>query len=868
MPFRNGVFFKVWQNATDLHQGTSAAKLGNGTFVETWTNIKYLGSTMVTSVHVSIFDPDSTSPVLVPDFAIKTTGSQGSSSVAALADNQFVVTWNDSSLAGDGTTLQSIRGQVFTQTGAKTGVEFQVNAPTAGSLEASSVTTLATGAFVVTWIDRAPLINGYAAEVVHGQIFTDAGVKLGGEFALDVPPQHTQLFCHTAALANGGFVMSWTEWDFLNSAHIYTQLYQADGTKLGLALDIGEASVQHDSSITALAGGGFVMTWNEFGPWTRPDGQTMPTAPYKVVRGQAFDDGGNPVGSEFLVNTSVAGDKFTSSVAGLSDGRFVVNWIDVAADGAFPDCWIKAQVFAADGSKSGDEFMASNSNSNANFDTVTALDGGKFVVSWSGYVTEPVAFRVFDATVHYGKPTAETVIGGTLDDTFFGNAGNDILLGMTGNDRLSGGTGDDTLDGGDGCDTADYSTALQGVSAILTGGSATGADAGTDTLIAIENVIGGAAGDHINGDTNDNVLTGNGGDDLLFGFAGVDTLVGGDGNDTLVGNAGGEDLFAHNSDTLDGGAGNDTFYAETNDTVIGGAGTDFLYSVNAYSWTIDLGATSIEWMLAGFGDDYIHGTTQTVGIEVDTNGGNDFIAGSNLDDRLWAGVGDDIVMGAGGDDMLFGDQGADSLFGGDGNDRIYIDSSDTLIDGGAGYDAVYIATGIGVVLDLDLSQVEWVADYAGGDDTLDGATLYVEMTAYAGGGRDIITGGSGNDFLWGGSGDDTISGGYGNDVLVGGTGADHLTGGAGIDVVYLNSGGGSDSAIDIVVIDRSEWGTDFVFDFTPGEDKIDLSALGTSFAALSIANSFGHAYITIGGNPDLIAVANSGGVLTETDFLF
>ncbi len=112
------------------------------------------------------------------------------------------------------------------------------------------------------------------------------------------------------------------------------------------------------------------------------------------------------------------------------------------------------------------------------------------------------------------------------------------------------------------------------------------------------------------------------------------------------------------------------------------------------------------------------------------------------------------------------------------------------------------------------------------------------MTAYAGGGTDIITGGSGNDFLWGEAGTDTITGNSGGDVLVGGTGADVMTGGAGIDVIYMNSGGGTDGALDRAVFGAG-WGTDFVFDFVHGEDKIDLTALGTSFAALTITSDSG-----------------------------
>src|SRR4029453_5008556 len=76
---------------------------------------------------------------------------------------------------------------------------------------------------------------------------------------------------------------------------------------------------------------------------------------------------------------------------------------------------------------------------------------------------------------------------------------------------------------------------------------------------------------------------------------------------TLVGTSGGETLF--------GLAGDDTFIAEASDIINGGAGTDFLYQSNANPWNIDLGATSIEWMSAGFGSDTINAATQTASVE-------------------------------------------------------------------------------------------------------------------------------------------------------------------------------------------------------------------------------------------------------------
>jgi Ca2+-binding RTX toxin-like protein len=81
--------------------------------------------------------------------------------------------------------------------------------------------------------------------------------------------------------------------------------------------------------------------------------------------------------------------------------------------------------------------------------------------------------------------------------------------------------------------------------------------------------------------------------------------------------------------------------------------------------------------------------------------------------------------------------------------------------------------------------------------------------------NDTITGGSGADRLGGGIGNDAINGGAGNDWLWAGAGSDQLTGGAGADRFIFTS--------------TSEFGPttarDKIFDFAPGIDDIDLTAI-------------------------------------------
>jgi Ca2+-binding RTX toxin-like protein len=104
------------------------------------------------------------------------------------------------------------------------------------------------------------------------------------------------------------------------------------------------------------------------------------------------------------------------------------------------------------------------------------------------------------------------------------------------------------------------------------------------------------------------------------------------------------------------------------------------------------------------------------------------------------------------------------------------------------------------------------ANASGIDFTLDGNDL-----------DNVITGGAGNDLVMGETGDDIVIGGAGSDIVQGNEGDDLLIGGLGMD--YLGGGPGAD----IFKFSAGESGTganaDFINDFNPGEDRIDLTGI-------------------------------------------
>ncbi|MFM8275702.1 MAG: beta strand repeat-containing protein, partial [Cyanobium sp.] len=167
--------------------------------------------------------------------------------------------------------------------------------------------------------------------------------------------------------------------------------------------------------------------------------------------------------------------------------------------------------------------------------TVTNLSTG--VVTVNGTAAPlPLTFNVSQF---------ENVIGSGFADTITGNAANNALSGGTGNDMISGGTGNDTINGGAGTDTASYLDASAAVGVSLSSGSSSGG-AGSDTLIAIENVTGSNFADTISGGVDANNLSGEDGNDTISAGSGNDTITGGAGKDLLSGEAG-TDRFVYSA---------------------------------------------------------------------------------------------------------------------------------------------------------------------------------------------------------------------------------------------------------------------------------------------------------------------------------
>ena len=286
-----------------------------------------------------------------------------------------------------------------------------------------------------------------------------------------------------------------------------------------------------------------------------------------------------------------------------------------------------------------------------------------------------------------GTDSPNTLTGGNNDDTIYGLGGNDTLKGGAGNDLLDGGPGNDTLNGGAGTDTATYADATSGVTVSLqiTTAQNTGG-AGSDTLTAIENLIGSSFNDTLTAAAAGSVLQGMGGSDTLVSGAGNDTLDGGAGNDTAsyalaaaavtvsLAVSGPQNTHAGTDtlisiENLIGSKFNDTLTPGAGvESIDGGAGTDtVVYAGAAAAYVIGHSGAATTVTGAGQTDSLTNVEVLKFADEqlVITDAGAAVTARAS-GDTLVGGAGKDSLNGGGGNDVLVGNGGNDTLNGGAG----------------------------------------------------------------------------------------------------------------------------------------------------------------------------------------------------------
>ncbi len=90
--------------------------------------------------------------------------------------------------------------------------------------------------------------------------------------------------------------------------------------------------------------------------------------------------------TETQINTETAGSQQNTSVAALSDGGWIVAWESLGHDNADAGWGVYAQMYNADGSANGSEFLVNTETADAQRNPhVVELTDGDFMIAWDSY---------------------------------------------------------------------------------------------------------------------------------------------------------------------------------------------------------------------------------------------------------------------------------------------------------------------------------------------------------------------------------------------------------------------------------------------------------------------------------------------------
>jgi hypothetical protein len=381
---------------TDSDQGSSSvAALPDGGFVDVWHSDGQDGYSY--GVYVQFFD--SSKNKVGPEIQVNTfTDSfQIYPTVAVLSDGRVVVIWN--SLGQDGSEL-GVYGQLLDSSGNKVGDEFRVNTFTDGNQGVSSVTALPGGGFVVTWCneDESGPNNG-----IYGQLLDSSGNKVGDEFQVTTYGYIAdgEVYSSVAASPNGNFMDVWQDGSGLG---IYGQLFDELGDEIDGKFQINTFTTGSQSvpSVAALSNGDFVVAWRN----DDPGGSGL------RVRVQLLDASRNKIGDEFTANTSPVGGQGVLSVAALPNGDFVITWGNDGSNGSV--LGTHGQLFDALRKKIGDEFQANTfATGSQSAPSVAGLTNGEFVITWENYGVDGSGKGV-SGQIFCGIDIAPTLVENTL----------------------------------------------------------------------------------------------------------------------------------------------------------------------------------------------------------------------------------------------------------------------------------------------------------------------------------------------------------------------------------------------------------------------------------------------------------------------
>ncbi|QDU82545.1 Proprotein convertase P-domain protein [Polystyrenella longa] len=449
----DGGEFVINQTTAGSQQLGDITYLDNGNIVVTWTGG---GTGDGNGVFARIFDT-SGNPV-GNEFLVSTTtaGAQQNPSLVTDSAGGFAAVWHGAG-TGDGAGVFFRR---FDNTGTALTSEVLVNQTTSGTQETASVTQTTDGNFVVVWSGEG---TGDANGIFARRV-TAAGATPGNEILINSVTANAQISPTVLAGESNSFLAAWSTQvagaDYDISIRKFDGSNNPETSEQTVNLEL--ANRQWNPSL-AKRGSNYIIAWSgrgledTFGVFTREydasltaqtsevllsastlgnqrtgsagqrsvsaanDGRYVVTwysdegdGDGSAVFAQLYRADGSKVGSEFVVSTTTANDQQHPSVAMRFNGQFVIMWQSDSDNGPGVNWEIHAQRYLASGLPDGGEFVINQTTAGSQqLGDITYLDNGNIVVTWTGGGTgdgNGVFARIFDTS---GNPVGNEFLVST-----------------------------------------------------------------------------------------------------------------------------------------------------------------------------------------------------------------------------------------------------------------------------------------------------------------------------------------------------------------------------------------------------------------------------------------------------------------------
>jgi hypothetical protein len=285
----------------------------------------------------------------------------------SMDENKFVVTWQ-SYVAGTSNTYK----RSFQNDGNPLSSEIRINEIVGtGAQRNPAIDINAGGSVIATWQD-------YRTDMaIYFQRLNVQGDTLGGNIRVAVGHNPD-----VAVSEDSSFAISYD-----NSGNIYFQKFSPNGDSLGPAITISDTSLNSRTrvSIDVDSENNHIVTWED-----RRSGE------YDIYA-QLIDSAGDTVGGNFLVSDDVGGHyQNQPSIAISPSGAFLVTWEDERNGNSD----IFGQVYGSDGNPIDSNFRIDSGGTDDQYaPDAASLPDGNFVVTWYDYRTpRGIYAQIVDST--------------------------------------------------------------------------------------------------------------------------------------------------------------------------------------------------------------------------------------------------------------------------------------------------------------------------------------------------------------------------------------------------------------------------------------------------------------------------------------